>query len=291
MKSESIAFIGTGVMGKSMAGHLINAGHSLRVHNRTPSKAKELIEMGATACSTPAEASVGASVVISIVGFPEDVESTYLGENGVFSTMAEGGLAIDMTTSKPSLAERIFDEAASRGISALDAPVSGGDLGARSAKLSIMVGGAENAFSRAKPLFDLMGTNVVYQGGSGAGQKTKMCNQIAIASGMIGVAEALGYAKKAGLDPQTVLKSIESGAAGSWSLSNLAPRALKADYAPGFFVKHFLKDLRIALESAEEMNLELPGLQLAERLYCLLNESGSGDCGTQALFRAYLEGA
>ena len=230
-----------------------------------------------------------ADAIITIVGFPVDVESVYLGEDGVLAQARSGSLAIDMTTSCPNLASRIAQEAAAKGIEVLDAPVSGGDIGAREARLSIMVGGSVSGFERALPLFEIMGKNIVHQGPAGSGQHTKMCNQIAIASGMMAISEAMAYAKKSGLQPETVLKSIESGAAGSWSLTNLAPRVLKGDYAPGFFVKHFIKDMKIAIESAQAMGLDLPGLQLAKKLYDQLASKGCEDDGTQALFKLYEE--
>lgn len=290
MSKERVAFIGTGVMGRSMAGHLLEAGYSVSVYNRTKSKAEDLVAGGATWKDTPAEASADADIVITIVGFPKDVEETYFGGEGIFKTLKEGSLVIDMTTSSPALAKRIAEEGASRGIGSLDAPVSGGDLGAREARLSIMVGGERNDFDRALPLFEAMGKIIVLQGPAGAGQYTKMCNQIAIASGMVAIGESLAYAKSAGLDPANVLKSIESGAAGSWSLSNLAPRALKDDYAPGFFVKHFIKDMGIAIDSAKEMKINLPGLKLAKDLYDRLAAEGSENDGTQAIFRYFMEG-
>ena len=277
-------------MGKSMAGHLLDAGYPLTVYNRTQSKADDLVARGATWANSPADAAAEADVVITIVGFPTDVEETYFGDSGVFKTIQSGALVIDMTTSSPLLAKRIAEAAAEKGICALDAPVSGGDLGAREARLSIMIGGEQSDFDRARPLFDIMGKNIQLQGPAGSGQYTKMCNQIAIASGMVAIGEALAYAKAAGLDPKQVLASIETGAAGSWSLSNLAPRALDGDFAPGFFVKHFIKDMGIALESAEEMGLKLPGLELAKGLYDKLSAQGGADEGTQALFRFYMEG-
>lgn len=290
MSKERIAFIGIGVMGKSMAGHLLDAGYPLTVYNRTQSKADDLVARGATWANSPADAAAEADVVITIVGFPTDVEETYFGDSGVFKTIQSGALVIDMTTSSPLLAKRIAEAAAEKGICALDAPVSGGDLGAREARLSIMIGGEQSDFDRARPLFDIMGKNIQLQGPAGSGQYTKMCNQIAIASGMVAIGEALAYAKAAGVDPKQVLASIETGAAGSWSLSNLAPRALDGDFAPGFFVKHFIKDMGIALESAEEMGLKLPGLELAKGLYDKLSAQGGADEGTQALFRFYMEG-
>ncbi len=284
-----IGFVGIGVMGRSMAGHLLAAGHTVHVFNRTKSKADALLEKGAIWQESPGDVAANVDVVITIVGFPEDVEAVYLGEGGILDRAKSGATVIDMTTSSPDLAVRIHEAAKAKGIASIDAPVSGGDIGAREARLSIMVGGDSEAFEQVKPIFEIMGKNIVLQGGAGAGQHTKMCNQVAIASGMVSICEALAYAKKSGLDPETVLKSIESGAAGSWSLSNLAPRVLKDDFAPGFFVKHFLKDMRIAIESAEKMQLDLPGLALAKGLYDKLAAEGGEDDGTQALFKLYLK--
>lgn len=289
MSKETIGFIGTGVMGLSMAGHLQDAGYPLKVYNRTKSRAEPLIEKGASWQDSVSELAAVSDVIITIVGFPKDVEETYLSDQGVLAHAKSGSLLIDMTTSSPDLAKKIAEEAEKKGITSLDAPVSGGDLGAKEARLSIMVGGDQSAFDRATPLFEIMGKNIVLQGPAGSGQFTKMSNQIAIASGMVGVCEAMLYAKQSGLEPFTVLKSIESGAAGSWSLSNLVPRALKGDYAPGFYVKHFIKDMKIAIESAETLGIELPGLALAKKLYEQLADAGGEDQGTQALFRLYLE--
>ncbi|NOV02048.1 NAD(P)-dependent oxidoreductase [Paenibacillus planticolens] len=280
-----VGFIGTGVMGKSMAGHLMQAGYQVHLFSRTKSKAQELIDRGAHWSETPGSLAQQCDVILTMVGFPSDVEEIYLGENGILSNAKPGSYVVDMTTSSPKLAQRIEDEARSRGVYALDAPVSGGDVGAKEARLSIMVGGSREAFDAVLPLFQKLGTNIVYQGEAGAGQHTKMCNQIAIASNMMGVVEALVYAEKSGLDPATVLKSIESGAAGSWSLSNLAPRMIAGNFAPGFYVKHFIKDMKIALQSAEEMNAKLPGLALAESLYEQLAASGEEDSGTHALYK------
>ncbi len=288
-QKPTVGFIGIGVMGRSMAGHLLDAGYSVHVYNRTQAKAQDLVDRGAQWQSSPGKVAAVADVIITIVGFPVDVESVYLGEDGVLAQARSGSLAIDMTTSCPNLASRIAQEAAAKGIEVLDAPVSGGDIGAREARLSIMVGGSVSGFERALPLFEIMGKNIVHQGPAGSGQHTKMCNQIAIASGMMAISEAMAYAKKSGLQPETVLKSIESGAAGSWSLTNLAPRVLKGDYAPGFFVKHFIKDMKIAIESAQAMGLDLPGLQLAKKLYDQLASKGCEDDGTQALFKLYEE--
>lgn len=282
-----IAFVGTGVMGKSMAGHLLSAGHDLIVYNRTKSKAQELVDAGAAWADSPGEAAKDAEIVFTIVGFPEDVEEVYFGEAGIVERAAQGAILVDMTTSRPDLATRIAEAADKNGMQALDAPVSGGDVGAREARLSIMVGGPQSAYDTVKPLFDLMGTNIVLQGPAGSGQHTKMCNQIAIAAGMLGVCESMAYAKASGLDPETVLESIASGAAGSWSLSNLAPRMIAGNFEPGFYVKHFIKDLNIAIESADKMGLDLPGLALARKLYVELADAGGEDNGTQALFKRY----
>lgn len=282
-----IGFIGTGVMGQSMAKHLLQAGYALHVHNRTRAKAEELTAQGATWHDDVAGLAAAADVTITIVGFPQDVEAVYLGDCGLIAHARQGAYLVDMTTSHPSLAVRIAEAASERGVHALDAPVSGGDVGAREARLSIMVGGAPEDFEAVKPLLDLMGKNVVLQGPPGSGQHTKMCNQIAIASNMMGVCEAIAYSRRAGLDAETVLKSIASGAAASWSLSNLAPRMIAGNFAPGFYVKHFIKDMKIAIESAREMDLDVPGLTLAESLYEKLAASGGNDDGTQALFKLY----
>jgi 3-hydroxyisobutyrate dehydrogenase len=282
-----IGFIGIGVMGRSMAGHLLNAGYPLHVNNRTQAKAQELLDKGAQWQDSPGKVAAVSDVIITIVGFPNDVEAVYLGDDGILTNAKAGSTVIDMTTSCPDLAQKIAEQAKTKGISSFDAPVSGGDIGAREARLSIMVGGDVEVFEKIKPLFEIMGKNIVLQGPAGSGQHTKMCNQIAIASGMMAISEAMAYARKSGLKPETVLESIESGAAGSWSLTNLAPRVLKGDFAPGFFVKHFIKDMKIAIGSAENMGLDLPGLQLAKQLYEKLADRGCEDDGTQALFKLY----
>lgn len=287
MSSHSIAFIGTGVMGRSMAGQLLRAGHTLHVYNRTKAKAQTLLDAGAHWHDSAGAAAANADFVFTIVGMPVDVESTYFGDDGVIAHAKPGAVLVDMTTSSPKLAQRIATAAAARGLSALDAPVSGGDVGAKEARLVIMVGGDEAAFARTQPLFDLMGKNIALHGGPGAGQHCKMANQISIASIMMSWCEALTYAEKAGLDPARVIGSIGGGAAASWSLNNLAPRALKGDFAPGFYVKHFLKDMRIALESAAEMDLALPGLTQAKALYDEVQRRGWADHGTQVLLRLY----
>lgn len=285
LENTVIGFIGTGVMGKSMAGHLLAAGYQVIVYSRTKEKAGDLLEKGAYWGGTPQEVASKANVIFTMVGYPSDVEEIYLGENGLVNHAKAGSYIIDMTTSAPSLAVKIFKAAKEKDIHAIDAPVSGGDVGAKEAKLSIMVGGEEEDVEAITPLLSLMGSNIVYQGKAGAGQHTKMCNQIAIASNMIGVCEAIVYAKKAGLNPESVLKSITTGAAGSWSLSNLAPRMLHGNFEPGFYIKHFIKDMKIALDEAEHMKMEVPGLTLAKKLYDQLSEMGEENSGTQALYK------
>lgn len=282
--NTEIGFIGTGVMGKSMASNLMEAGFPLHIYTRTKAKAADLIEKGAIWHDTPGELAAKCNVIITMVGYPVDVEKLYMGEKGLISQVKTNSYFIDMTTSSPQLAKRIHQAAAERGIQALDAPVSGGDIGAQEARLSIMVGGDRTAFEAVMPVLSKMGKNIVLQGDAGAGQHTKMCNQVAIATTMIGVCESLIYAIEAGLNPDDVLKSIESGAAGSWSLSNLAPRIINDDFEPGFYVKHFIKDMKIALNSAEEMGIKLPGLSLAYSLYNQLADLGYQDKGTQALY-------
>ena len=290
MTKPTIGFVGTGVMGLSMAGHLIDAGYPLRVYNRTAERAEPLIGRGAVWHDTPGDLAAGSDVVITIVGFPSDVEQVYLGDGGILGAMAPGTTAVDMTTSSPELAARLAELGAQREVAVLDAPVSGGDRGAREAILSIMCGGDADAYQAVLPILEVMGKNIQLQGPAGAGQYTKMCNQIAIAAGMLGVTESMVYAKAAGLDPTHVLDSIETGAAGSWSLSNLIPRALAGDFAPGFRIKHFVKDLGIAVESAREMGLNLPGLEKAIELYRRMDDAGEGDLGTQALMQLYERG-
>lgn len=284
---QTIGFIGIGVMGKSMAGHLLSTGYSMNVFTRTASKAGELLARGAKWCNSVKEVAQNSDVIITIVGYPADVESTYFGQDGIIANCRQGAYLIDMTTSSPELAVRISSEAQKKGAMALDAPVSGGDIGAREARLSVMVGGDAQAFANVLPVLRAMGKNIVYQGPAGSGQHTKMANQIAIAAGMLGVCEALAYTKKAGLNQRTVLKSIESGAAGSWSLSNLGPRMIEGNFDPGFFVKHFIKDMSIALESAENLVMEVPGLRLALSMYKKLAKEGGENMGTQALYRLY----
>lgn len=284
-----IGWIGTGVMGGPMAGHLLKAGHELHVYNRTRERAEGLVEQGATWCDSPADVGAAAEVVCLMLGYPTDVRETVLGDGALLEAMAPGSLLIDFTTSEPTLAVEIAAVADTRDVASLDAPVSGGDVGARNAALVIMVGGPEDAFERARPLFEVLGRLATLQGGPGSGQHTKMMNQIAIASGMIGVCEALLYAHRAGLDVEQALDTIKDGAAGSWSLSNYGPRLLRGDLEPGFKIEHFLKDLGIALAEARRMNLSLPGTALAEQLYVAAESHGLGTKGTQALAIALSE--
>jgi 3-hydroxyisobutyrate dehydrogenase len=285
-EGTNIAWIGTGVMGTPMCGHLLAAGYPVKVFSRTKERAVPLLEQGAQWCASPAEAAKGVEMVVTMVGYPADVREVVLGGQGVLNGAENGALVIDMTTSEPQLAREIFEAAAAKGVGSLDAPVSGGDVGARNATLVIMVGGQEEAFERALPVLQRLGKVVTYEGGPGAGQHTKMVNQIAISSGMVGVCEALLYAYRAGLDVPRVLATIETGAAGSWSLSNYSPRALRGDFAPGFKIDHFIKDLGIALEEARRMKLSLPGLALAEQLYIAASAQGRGQNGTHALVLA-----
>ncbi|MBC1232441.1 NAD(P)-dependent oxidoreductase [Listeria booriae] len=282
-----IGFIGVGVMGASMVRNLMAAGFEVHIYTRTKSKAESVIQEGAIWHETPQDLAPLVDVLITMVGYPTDVEELYLAEDGLLTTLRSGAIAIDMTTSSPNLAKQIAEEGKALNIAVLDAPVSGGDIGAKNGTLTIMVGGEQEAFEAAEPVLNAMGQSVILQGTAGAGQHTKMVNQIAIASNMIGVTEALCYAKKAGLDPEKVLASISGGAAGSWSLSNLIPRVLQDDFAPGFFIKHFIKDMRIALDEAKQMNLDLPGLALAEKMYQELAEAGFAENGTQALIKHY----
>jgi len=285
-ETTRLAWIGTGVMGSSMCGHLLDAGYAVTVFNRTRERAAPLLDRGASWAETPAAAAARAEVVFTMVGFPADVREVVLGPDGTLAAAPASSVLVDMTTSDPSLAVEIAAAASTRGVASLDAPVSGGDVGARNATLSIMVGGDAEALAQVRPLLEILGGTIVHQGGPGAGQHTKMVNQILIASGMIGVCEALLYGYRARLDLETVLESVSGGAAGSWSLTNYAPRMLKGDFEPGFFVEHFLKDMEIALDEARRMNLALPGLALAHELYLALRAQGGGRRGTHALLLA-----
>ena len=278
-----LGWIGTGVMGTSMCGHLIAAGYPMTVYSRTKSRAEPLIAKGATWASSPKAVAESADVVFSIVGFPADVRDVMLGEDGALCGSKAGNILVDMTTSQPALAVEIATAAKAQGVHSVDAPVSGGDVGAREARLSIMIGGEADVVAALTPLFEVMGKTIVHQGPAGAGQHTKMVNQTLIATAMIGVCEALLYGYKAGLDLKTVMQSIASGAAGSWSLSNLGPRIIDNNFDPGFYVEHFIKDMGIALEEARRMNLSLPGLALAHQLYVALAAQGHARDGTHAL--------
>jgi 3-hydroxyisobutyrate dehydrogenase len=278
-----VGWIGTGVMGASMCSHIMNAGFSMTVFSRSRSKAEPLIAKGASWVDSAKAVAEDSDVVFSIVGFPADVRDVTLGENGALAGAKPGTILVDMTTSQPSLAVEIAEAARLKGVHAVDAPVSGGDVGAKNAALSIMIGGEADVVGALQPLWEAMGKTIVHQGSAGAGQHTKMVNQTLIATGMIGVCEALLYGYRAGLDLPTVLKSVGSGAAGSWSLSNLAPRIIDNNFDPGFFVEHFIKDMGIALEEAQRMGLALPGLALAQQLYLAVKAQGMGRSGTHAL--------
>ena len=282
-KQLPIGWIGTGVMGAAMLGRLQDAGYAAVVYNRTRSKAQENINKGAAWADTPAEVAAQCKLVFTIVGFPQDVREVYLGDTGILSTAKPGTIVVDMTTTEPSLAVEIFEAAKQQEVSSIDAPVSGGDVGAKNGGLSIMVGGEEKAVQSIMPLFEIMGKNIVHQGPAGAGQHTKMCNQITIAGTMIGVCECLLYGYKAGLDLSTMLSSISGGAAACWSLSNLAPRIVNRNFDPGFYVEHFIKDMGIALSEANRMGLSMPGLSLVKQLYEGVQAQGHGKLGTHAL--------
>ncbi|MBN2254171.1 MAG: NAD(P)-dependent oxidoreductase, partial [Deltaproteobacteria bacterium] len=281
-----IGWIGTGIMGASMAGHLHAAGHELFLYNRTKEKAAPLLARGARWCETPAEVAGNGEFVFTMVGFPRDVEEVYFGEEGILTADGPCRIVIDMTTSSPGLAGKIADASTAKGISSLDAPVSGGDIGAREAALAIMAGGDRKAFDEASPLFQTMGKTISYMGEAGSGQHTKMCNQILIAGTMIGVCESLLYANKSGLDEDTVIDIIGKGAASSWCINNLGRRIAQGNYDPGFFVEHFIKDMGIALREAESLDLTLPGLALVHQLYIAVKAQGHGRSGTQALMLA-----
>lgn len=282
---KRIAWVGTGIMGKSMCLNLLAAGYEVAVYNRTRSKAAELEKQGATWCATAAEAASGAEAVFTIVGYPHDVKEVYFGEQGIFEGCDAGVTLVDMTTSEPSLAQRIAEEATNRGVSALDAPVSGGDVGARNGTLAIMVGGDEASFEKVRPAFEVLGENVRLMGPAGAGQHTKMSNQTLVAGTMIGVVESLLYAYRAGLDLESVIAVIGKGAASSFLINNLGPRIAAGDYEPGFYIEHFIKDMGIALSEAERMNLSMPGLSLVHQFYVSAKALGWEKLGTQGLYR------
>lgn len=284
---KKIGFVGTGVMGSSMVLNLIKHGYEISVYNRTKSKAEACIAAGAKWCDTVAECAKDKDVVITIVGFPKDVEEVYFGENGILNVAKKGAYVIDMTTTSPMLSEKIYKAAAEKGIDALDAPVSGGDTGARNGTLAIMVGGDKAAFDECMPVFEAMGTNIRYEGKAGNGQHVKMANQIAIAGAVSGVAEAVRYAMAMGVDVDTMLDTISNGAAGSWQMSNNGPKMAKEDYAPGFYIKHFIKDMKIAIECADAKGVTLDVLKKVCDEYVQLENNGKGDLGTQAIIEYY----
>lgn len=286
-EKETIGFIGIGVMGESMARHLLNKDYPLHIHTRTKKKAAKLIEEGAIWEDSVKEVAEKADILITIIGTPEDVGYVYFGADGILENAKENAYLIDMTTSKPSLAVKIYQAAKDKGLHALDAPVSGGDIGAKNAALAIMVGGDEADFEQVLPIFNILGKNIRLQGGAGAGQHTKVVNQVSIAPAMIGLCEALIYIKKAGLNYDDVLATISTGAAGSWSLDNYAPRIIAGDLDPGFAIKHYIKDMKIALESAREMGMPTPGLELALEMYEKLEAMGEGETGIHGLVKYY----
>ncbi len=285
MSGMRIGWIGTGVMGRSMCGHLLKAGHGVSLTTRTKEKAADLLAAGATWCASPREVAQRSDVVFTMVGFPSEVEEVILGDSGALAGAAPGAVICDMSTSEPSLSVRIHQRAASRSVASLDAPVSGGDVGAREAKLAIMVGGDREAFERVLPLFRLMGETIALMGGPGAGQHTKMANQIAIAGTMIGTVECLLYAARAGLSLDAMIDIVGKGAAASWSLNNLGRRMARGDFAPGFYIKHFVKDMGIALQEARQMRLALPGLALVNQFYVAAQAQGLENLGTQGLYK------
>ena len=283
----NIGFIGIGVMGQAMATHLLNAGHKMYVYNRTKSKADQIVEAGAIWYEDVQMVAHHADLIFTIIGVPADVEAVYLGEGGLIDTAKEGTILVDMTTSTPELAKRIYEAGMQKGIQCLDAPVTGGDVGAKNGTLTIMVGGEESVYQSIRPILDLMGKVIVYMGEAGSGQHTKMANQIAIAGAAIGMVEALAYSKGANLDLETVLSAITSGSAASWQLSNMAPRIIRDDFNPGFFIKHFIKDMKIATSEASEMSVDLPGLNLVLSLYEECANREFENLGTQALYKLY----
>lgn len=284
---RKIGFIGIGVMGKSMVRNLMKNGYEVSVYNRTKEKAQEVVKEGAVWCEDVKSCARGKDAVITIVGYPEDVKEVYFGENGILENADKGTVVIDMTTTSPKLSVEIYEEAKKRGIYAIDAPVSGGDVGAKNGTLSIMAGGDKEAFDKCQDIFKCMGTTIIYEGRAGNGQHTKMANQIAIAGAVSGVCEAITYAKGAGIDVQTMLDSISEGAAGSWQMSNMAPRMVKGDFDPGFYIKHFIKDMKIAKEEAEDENIDLKVLDTVLKMYETLEENNMGDLGTQGLLKYY----
>ncbi|WP_330999298.1 NAD(P)-dependent oxidoreductase [Pectinatus brassicae] len=289
MTMNKIGFIGTGIMGNAMAEHLLAAGYELSVYNRTKAKAMNLVEKGAVYCESAGQCAKDQDVVITIVGYPQDVEQLYLGEDGIIANAKEGAYLIDMTTSSPVLADKIYSEASKKGQQALDAPVTGGDSGAKNASLSILVGGDEAAYEKMLPVFSCMGKNIVYEGSAGAGQKTKACNQIAIAGALAGACEAFAYAKASGLSIENVYDAISQGAAGSFQMNNVLKRAFSDDFEPGFMLKHFIKDMKIGTDTAEQFSIKLPVLSQVLSEAEELQQDGMGEKGTQSLFKFYVK--
>lgn len=281
-----IGWIGTGVMGSSMCGHLLAAGYRVTLHSRTKAKAQPLLDLGATWAETPRAVAVDSDILFTMVGFPQDVRHVYFDETGILAGAQPGAVLVDMTTTDPALSREVDERARTKGLSAIDAPVSGGDVGARNATLSIMVGGNRNAVQTVMPLFELLAKKIVHQGGPSTGQQAKLCNQIVIAGTMIGVCESLLYGYKAGLDLNKMLDSIRGGAAACWTLDHLAPRILQRNFDPGFFVEHFVKDMGLALEESKRMGLVLPGLTLVHQLYQTVHMLGHSRSGTHALMLA-----
>ena len=286
MSDTRIGWVGTGVMGLSMCGHLIDKGYPATIYSRTKARAQSLLDKGAVWADTPGEVARRSDIIFTIVGLPSDVREVYQQPGGILDSATPGSIAVDMTTTEPSLAREIYDTAKLKGVSTIDAPVSGGDVGARNATLSIMVGGDKDAVERAMPLFQAMGKNIVHQGGPGNGQHTKMCNQIVLAGTIIGVCESLLYGYKAGLDLETMLNSIAKGAAQCWILDNLAPKMVKRNFDPGFFVEHFEKDLGIALDECRRMEIAMPGLALVRQFYVALKTQGHARLGYHSLLLA-----
>jgi 3-hydroxyisobutyrate dehydrogenase len=284
--NRTIGWIGTGVMGSSMCGHLLTAGYRVTVHSRTKAKAKPLLDLGATWAENPVEVAAESDMIFTMVGFPQDVRTVYFSETGILASAGVGTILIDMTTTQPSLSREIAVAASTKDLSAIDAPVSGGDVGAKNATLSIMIGGDTTSVQAVMPLFELLGKKIVHQGGPGTGQQAKLCNQIVIAGTMVGVCESVLYGYKAGLDLNRMLDSIRGGAAACWTLEHLAPRILQRNFDPGFFVEHFIKDMGLALEESKRMGLVLPGLTLVHQLYQTVQTLGHGRSGTHALMLA-----
>ena len=284
-----LGFIGTGVMGAAMAGHLQAKGNELFVYNRTKEKAAALINAGAIWCNDVKSVAVQADIIFTIIGMPSDVEAVYLGENGLVNHGKNGTILVDMTTSSPELAKKIANISKEKGIFCLDAPVTGGDIGAKNATLTIFVGGETKAYNQVRPYFEIMGSHIVHLGTAGSGQHGKMANQIAISGSAIGMVESLSYAKAAGIDLTQIQEAVSTGSGGSWQMTNMAPRAIAGNFDPGFYIKHFIKDMKIAVKEAKTNNIDLPGLELVLGQYEKLEEQGLEDLGTQGLYKLYHE--